>query len=47
MAVTALARRHRMDGFQFSIVVVFLSQLKGVLVEEGTIGEDNQFPVFT
>ena len=46
MLVTGLSRGHRTDGVILRIVVQLLRQLEGVLVEEGTIGEDYQFSVF-
>ena len=35
-----------MDGIQLGIAVQLLRQLEGVLVEEGTVGEDNQLSFF-
>ena len=46
MLVTGLSRGHRTDGVILRIVVQLLRQLEGVLVEEGTIGEDYQFSIF-
>ena len=46
MLVTGLSRGHRMDGIQLRIAVQLLRQLEGVLVEEGTVGEDYQFSFF-
>ena len=46
MLVTGLSRGHRVDGIQLRIAVQLFRQLEGVLVEEGTVGEDYQFSFF-
>ena len=45
MFVASLPRCHRMNGILLRIVVVFLSQLKGALIEESAVGKDDELAV--